>query len=160
MSKAEGHASIATRATFLFIHHCSSNNSRGHSLFPGAIIPRGKTIIRGRRLFQILLTGSRALNILFYYPIKSKKYHVKYNYTEHGHEHFLQSGAIIRGTNLCYTETNPRLPRLFSRRRNNSALIDRPLNPTSMRVLYSFFSLFSSADRSIATYAFQSTFSK
>ena len=83
MSKAEGHASIATRATFLFIHRCSSNNSRGHSLFPGAIIPREKTIIRGRRLFQILLTGSRALNILFYYPIKSKKYHVKYNYTEH-----------------------------------------------------------------------------
>ena len=53
----------------LFMHHCSSNNSRGHSLFP--------TIIRGRRLFQILLTGSRALNILFYYPIKSKKYNIK-----------------------------------------------------------------------------------
>ena len=28
------------------------------------------TIFRGRRLFQILLTGSRALNILFYFPIK------------------------------------------------------------------------------------------
>ena len=29
-------------------------------------------IIRWSRLFQILLTGSRALNILFYYPIKQK----------------------------------------------------------------------------------------
>ena len=35
----------------------------------GAII-RGKAIIRGRRLFQILFTGSRALNILFNFPIK------------------------------------------------------------------------------------------
>ena len=30
------------------------------------------TIFRGRLLFQILLTGGRALNILFYFPIKWK----------------------------------------------------------------------------------------
>ena len=41
-----------------------------------------KRAIRGKRLFQILLTGSRTLNILFYYPIKSKYNHIKY--TEHG----------------------------------------------------------------------------
>ena len=39
-------------------------------------------IILGRQLFQILLTGSRTLNILFYYPIKSKNNHIQY--TEHG----------------------------------------------------------------------------
>ena len=45
---------------------------------PGAII-RWKAIIQGssRWLFQIFLTGSRALNILFYYPNKSKNYHIK-----------------------------------------------------------------------------------
>ena len=31
-----------------------------------------EAIIKGRRLFQILLTGSRTLNILLYFPIKSK----------------------------------------------------------------------------------------
>ena len=41
-----------------------------------------KGAIRGKRLFQILLTGSRTLNILFYYPIKSKNNHIQY--TEHG----------------------------------------------------------------------------
>ena len=41
-----------------------------------------KGAIRGKWLFQILLTGSRTLNILFYYPIKSKNNHIKY--TEHG----------------------------------------------------------------------------
>ena len=35
----------------------------------GRII-QGKEIIRGRQCFQILLTGSSTLNILFYYPIK------------------------------------------------------------------------------------------
>ena len=39
-------------------------------------------IIWRRRLFKILLIGSRALNILLYFPIKSKNNHVKY--TEHG----------------------------------------------------------------------------
>ena len=33
-------------------------------------IKRGR-LFEGRRLFRILFTGSRALNILFYYPIKS-----------------------------------------------------------------------------------------
>ena len=44
-------------------------------------------IIGRRRLFKILLTGSRALNILLYSPIKSKNNHVKYTdglLTEHG----------------------------------------------------------------------------
>ena len=34
----------------------------------GAVI-QGKVIVRGRRFFQILLTGSHALYILFYYSI-------------------------------------------------------------------------------------------
>ena len=34
--------------------------------------PQKGFIIRGRQLFQILLTGSRTLNIWFYYPIKQK----------------------------------------------------------------------------------------
>ena len=38
----------------------------------GAII-RGKVIIQGRRLFQILLTGSLTVDILFYYSIKTRK---------------------------------------------------------------------------------------
>ena len=58
----------------------SSNNSRGPLLFfphkKGAII-QGKAIIGGRQLFQILLTGSHALNIFFYYPIKPKIDHIK-----------------------------------------------------------------------------------
>ena len=56
-------------------YRISSNNSRGRLFLfshrKGAII-RGKAIIRGRRLFHIFLTGDRALNILFYYTIKSK----------------------------------------------------------------------------------------
>ena len=47
-------------------------------------IKRGQ-LFQGRRLlvllFQILLTGSRTLNVLFYYPNKYKNYHIK---TEHG----------------------------------------------------------------------------
>ena len=39
-----------------------------------------KGAIIGRR--RLLLTGSRALNIMLYFPIKSKNNHVKY--TEHG----------------------------------------------------------------------------
>ena len=35
-----------------------------------------KANIRGRRLSQILLTGSRTLNILFYYPIKKRRSHM------------------------------------------------------------------------------------
>ena len=50
----------------------SSNNRRGRlflfSFQKGAVI-RGKVIIRGRRLFQMMLTKSRALIIFFYYNI-------------------------------------------------------------------------------------------
>ena len=65
---------------FLFFYYISSNNSRGQLFIfshqKGARI-WGKAIIQGRRLFQRLLTGSRTLNIVFYYPIKSKNYHTK-----------------------------------------------------------------------------------
>ena len=53
---------------------CSSNNSGGRLFL---FLHKKGVIIRGRRLFQIFLTGSRALNILFYFPIKSKNNHVK-----------------------------------------------------------------------------------
>ena len=58
------------------IYRISSNNSRGDHYFfslKNRAIIQGKANIRGRRLFQLLLTGSRALNTLFYYPIKTKK---------------------------------------------------------------------------------------
>lgn len=58
----------------------SLNNSRGQLSFflhkKGAII-RGKAIIGGTQLFQILLNGSCATNILFYFPIKPKIDHIK-----------------------------------------------------------------------------------
>ena len=51
-------------------YHISLNDSWGRLfLFP---LQKG-VIIRGRQLFQILLTGSHALNILFYYSSESKK---------------------------------------------------------------------------------------
>ena len=53
----------------LLAYRISSNNVRGGDHF----FYRTK---RGR-LFQTLLTGSRALNILFYFPIKTKNNHVK-----------------------------------------------------------------------------------
>ena len=79
---------MSFKITFdVFRSFCGYRISSNYS--QGAIIPffrkkgtfiRGKVInIRGRRLIQILLTGSRALNILFYYPIKGSE------------------GAIIRG---------------------------------------------------------------
>ena len=37
----------------------------------GVVIFKGRRLFDRRLLFQILLTGSRVLNILFYYPIKS-----------------------------------------------------------------------------------------
>ena len=74
---------FATRLLWLNLENCnfknntdriSSKNSRGQlfilSPLKGSII-QGKAIIRGRRIFQILLpvlTGSLAPNILFYYP--------------------------------------------------------------------------------------------
>ena len=51
----------------------------------------------GKLLFQVLLTGSRALNILFYYSIKSKNYQVKYTDSERGGG---GGEAIIRGRQL------------------------------------------------------------
>ena len=70
----------------LYLPYISSNNSRGRLFYffshkKGAII-RGRAIIKGRRLFQILFTGSRALDILFYFPFNRKNNHIKY--TEHG----------------------------------------------------------------------------
>ena len=56
------------------IYRISSNNSR-RRLF--LFSHKKEAIIRGRRLFQILLTGSRALNILLYFLIKSKNNHFK-----------------------------------------------------------------------------------
>ena len=53
----------------------SSNNIQGQLflfLHQKGVNIRAKVIIRGRWLFQILLTGSRVLNILFYYPINQK----------------------------------------------------------------------------------------
>ena len=49
-------------------YRISSNNSRGNYFF--FHIKRGRLLIEGRRLIEILLTGSLALNILFYYHIK------------------------------------------------------------------------------------------
>ena len=79
---------FATRLLWLNLENCnlknntdriSSKNSMGQlfilSPLKGSII-QGKVIIRGRRIFQILLpvlTGSLAPNILFYYPFNLKK---------------------------------------------------------------------------------------
>ena len=64
----------------IFKYRSSSSNSQGALLFfphKKGVIIRGKTFILGRQLFQIFLTGSRALNIFFYYPIKPKIDHIK-----------------------------------------------------------------------------------
>ena len=64
----------------IFKYRSSSSNSQGPLvIFPHKMeaIIQGKVIIGGRRLFQILLTGSHALNIFFYYPIKPKIDHIK-----------------------------------------------------------------------------------
>ena len=49
----------------------SSNNSLGRLIF--FFSHQKGAIIQGGRLFQIFLTEGPALNILFYYTIKSKK---------------------------------------------------------------------------------------
>ena len=51
------------------VYRISSNNSWGQLFL--SLHQKG-VIIQGRQLFQMLLTGSRALNILFYFAIKSK----------------------------------------------------------------------------------------
>ena len=53
-----------------------------------------KGAIRGKRLFQILLIGSRTLHILFYYPIKSKNNHIQY--TEHGLYNLFQIWSSVK----------------------------------------------------------------
>ena len=57
-------------------YRISSNDNREWLLLispkKGPIIQETE-IIQGRQLFQIFLTGSSILNILFYYPIKLKK---------------------------------------------------------------------------------------
>ena len=60
---------------YIIIFNISLNNSWKRliffSLIKGAII-WGKAIFWGRQLFQILVTGSCTLNVLFYHPIKSE----------------------------------------------------------------------------------------
>ena len=46
----------------------SSKNSRGHFFFH----TKGEGFLKGRRLFQIFLTGSHALYILFIVPLNQK----------------------------------------------------------------------------------------
>ena len=53
----------------IFGYRISSNNGGGRLSIISFLLKKG-AIIRARRLFQILLTGSRALHILFYFPIK------------------------------------------------------------------------------------------
>ena len=64
-------------------YRISSNNSRGNYFF--FHIKRGR-LFEGRRLIEILLTGSLALNILFYYHIKK---------TEHGLFKCSKFGSLI-----------------------------------------------------------------
>ena len=71
-----GMVALVTSKNPIFNYRISSNNSQGRLFLfshqKGAII-RGKAIIRGRRLFQIFLTGGCALNILFYHPSNKGK---------------------------------------------------------------------------------------
>ena len=52
------------------MHRVSSNNSQGRLLY---FLHKKGWLFKERRLFQILVTGSCALYILFYYPIKTRK---------------------------------------------------------------------------------------
>ena len=63
------------QAWILYVSHLdfqctviSSKNSRGHFFFH----TKGEGFLKGRRLFQILLTGSHALYILFIVPLNQK----------------------------------------------------------------------------------------
>ena len=58
----------------------------------------GRQLFQGKRLFEILLTGSGALNILFYCPNKSKNYHTKE--TEHGLIKCSKFGSLINFQSL------------------------------------------------------------
>ena len=73
------------------MYHISSNNSQGWLLW--IFLHKKGVIFWGRRFFQILLTGSHALNILFCYPNKSKNDHIKQ--TEHGISKGSKFGSLI-----------------------------------------------------------------
>ena len=75
-------------------YRISSNNSRGRLFL---FSHQKGAIIRGRRLFQIFLTGGRALNMLFYYTI-----HIKYkpNMGFLSVSKMARREAIIRGRRL------------------------------------------------------------
>ena len=62
------------------VYGISSNNSGQGGDYFFFLINRGR-LFQETRLLHILLTGSRALNISFNNPIKSKNYHIKC--TEH-----------------------------------------------------------------------------
>ena len=76
-------------------HHISSNNSRGRLFL---FSHQKRVIIQWSRLFQILLTGSHALTILFYYPIKQKI--ITSNKTEHGLFKCSKFGSLINFRSL------------------------------------------------------------
>ena len=89
-----------------------SNDRRGRlflfSFQKGAVI-RGKAIIQGRRLFQMMLTKSCALIIFFYYPIllyRHEFFSGKYN-TREIHKNYIRdpSGlfSIISHVSLSMT---------------------------------------------------------
>ena len=50
--------------------------------------------MRGRRLFQVLVTGSRSLNILFCYPLNENKEIITSKYTKHGLYKFSKDGSL------------------------------------------------------------------
>ena len=80
------------------MYHISSNNSQGWLLL--IFLHKKGVIFWGRRFFQILLTGSHALNILFCYPNKSKNDHVKQ--TEHGISKCSKFGSLINFQCQCH----------------------------------------------------------
>ena len=63
---------------------CFDNKKNLITVFPRLFLfsHQKGAIIRGRRLFQILFTGSRALNICSIFPLNEKSNHIKE--TEHG----------------------------------------------------------------------------
>ena len=76
-------------------YHISSNNSRGRLFL---FLHQKGVIIQWSRLFQILLTGSHALTILFSYPIKQKI--ITSNKTEHGLFKRSKFGSLINFRSL------------------------------------------------------------
>ena len=95
------------------MYHISSNNSQGWLLL--IFLHKKGVIFWGRRFFQILLTGSHALNILFCYPNKSKNDHVKQ--TEHGISKCSKFGSLINFQCQCHLRQ--------SLNRHRSVLLDQ-----------------------------------